>query len=49
MKCWIVIELAKGKPPKILGVFRNKVAAETVAYADPDAWRNVVEQTLRDA
>ncbi len=49
MKCWIVIELSKGKPPKILGVFKTKAAAETVAYADQDAWRNVVEQTLRDA
>ena len=47
--CWIVIELVKGKEPKILGVFKTKSAAEAVAYADAKAWRNVIEQPLRDA
>ena len=30
-KCWIVIELAKAKEPKILGVFKTKAAAEAAA------------------
>ena len=49
MKCYIVIELAKGREPKIIGVFRTKAAAEAVAYADPKVWRNVIEKPILDS
>ena len=49
MKCYIVIELAKGKEPKIIGVYRTRAAAETVASADPKVWRNVIEKPILDA
>ena len=46
MKCYIVIEL--GKEPKIIGVYKTRKAAEAVAYADPSAWRNVIEKPILD-
>lgn len=46
MKCWIVIELAKGREPKIIGVYRSRAAAEAVACADSTVWRNVIEKPL---
>ena len=46
MRCWIVIELAKGDVPKIIGVYRTREAAEKVAYATADAWRNVIEKQI---
>ena len=46
MKCYIVVEL--GKEPKIIGVYKTKAAAEAVAYADPTAWRNVIEKPILD-
>lgn len=46
MKRYIVVEL--GKEPKIIGVYKTKAAAEAVAYADPTAWRNVIEKPLLD-
>ena len=46
MKCYIVIELAKGKEPKIIGVYRTRTAAEAVACADPKVWRNVIEKPI---
>ncbi len=44
MKCYIVIEV--GDPPKIIGVYRTREAAERVAYATSDAWRNVIEKQI---
>jgi hypothetical protein len=46
MKCWIVIELAKDREPKIIGVYRSRAAAEAVACADPNVWRNVIEKPV---
>ena len=48
-KCWIVIEIARDAEPKIIGVFTTKKAADAAAYADAGAWRNVIEQPLRDS
>lgn len=48
MKCYIVIELAKGKEPKIIGVYRTRAAADAVASADPKLWRNVIEKPILD-
>ena len=44
MKCYIVIEV--GDPPKIIGVYRTREAAEQVAYATAGAWRNVIEKQI---
>ena len=46
MKCWIVIELAKDREPKIIGVYRSRAAAEAVACTDPTVWRNVIGKPL---
>ena len=48
MKCYIVIELAKGKEPKIIGVYRTRAAADAVAYVEPKVWRNVIEKPILD-
>ena len=44
MKVYIVIEV--GDPPRILGVYRTRVAAEKAAYKDSTAWRNVIERMV---
>ena len=46
MKCYIVIEL--GDPPKIIGVFKTKESAEKAAYADSEAWRNIIEKEIQN-
>ena len=46
---FIVIELSDHDkdPPKIIGVYRNRADAHKAAYADANAWRNIIEQEVK--
>ena len=46
MKVYIVIELKK-EYPAILGVFKNRKDAETVAYKNPKIWTNIIEKEVK--
>lgn len=46
MKVYIVIELQKGKQPKIIGTYKDKKKAEQESY-DSNNWRNVIEQEVK--
>ena len=43
MKMYLVVELDRSAPPRIIGLFKNKRDAERAAY-DPRAlaWRNII-------
>jgi len=43
-KLYLVVELYKSGPPRIIGLFRSKKKAEQAAYGDQRSlnWRNVI-------
>lgn len=48
MKVYLVVEIKRADPPRIVGCFRKKRDAEAAAY-DPRAlgcWRNVIPLTV---
>ena len=48
-KYYLAIELGEsGNAPRILGLFRNRAAAEAAAYAPGIRWGNVIELSLQD-
>ena len=47
-KCYLVVELASGKAPKIIGLYKTRRAAESAAYTNATSWRNIIELPLQD-
>lgn len=46
MKIYIVVELLKDAPPRLIGAYKNKAEAEKEAAATTSAWRNVIKSIL---